>query len=81
VTYDHTQKSPLYLILLGSVVLPLGIGLVVPPRPPEIALLSCLAAVLVFCAFSFKHLRVRDEGDCLAIRFGPLPVCPEGSWA
>jgi len=33
-----------------------------------------MAAVLVFFAFSFKFLRVHDDGDCLAIRFGPLPV-------
>jgi len=33
-----------------------------------------VALFFVFVALSFVRLTVRDEGDCLAIRFGVLPV-------
>lgn len=32
------------------------------------------ALVCVFLAFAFGTLTVKDEGDRLAVRFGPLPV-------
>ena len=73
-TYDHAQKSLIYLILLGVCLLSIGIGLVAPLGTPLSSALSGGGAVGAFFAFSFKYLRVRDEGDCLAIRFGPLPV-------
>jgi hypothetical protein len=65
----------IYLILLGVCLLSIGIGLVAPLGTPLSSALSGGGAVGAFFAFSFKYLRVRDEGDCLAIRFGPLPVC------
>lgn len=73
-TCDHTQKSPLYLILLFPAILLVVTALIAPPPLPLFALLACGAAALIFVAFSFKYLRVRDEGDCLAVRFGPLPI-------
>ena len=33
-----------------------------------------VAGTLVMVALMFKQLTVRDEGECLAIRYGPLPV-------
>ena len=30
--------------------------------------------VMTLVAFMFMHLTVRDEGDALAVRYGPLPV-------
>ena len=73
-TYDHTQKSPLYLIVLAPILLLTVIALIAHAHLHQYLILSCVAAVLVFFAFCFVSLRVRDEGDSLAIRFGPLPV-------
>jgi len=40
------------------------------------ALLGMLsvASIIVLTAFSFRQLLVRDEGDVLALRFGPIPL-------
>ena len=34
--------------------------------------MSVIALSLVFLPFCFMHLRVRDEGDRLSVRFGPI---------
>ncbi|MCY2928639.1 MAG: hypothetical protein NTV86_03935 [Planctomycetota bacterium] len=73
-TYDHTQKSPLYLILLLPAVVVMVSVVVAPAPPPVFALLMVVEASLIVAAFSFMHLRVRDQGDYLAVRFGPLPI-------
>jgi hypothetical protein len=71
--YDHTQRAPLYLVLL-----PAGIALLVgawfvPERVVQIVLAVC--GVLNFLlAASFRQLTVRDEGDHLLIHFGPLSL-------
>ncbi len=33
-----------------------------------------VGTLFVIIAFSFRQLRIRDEGERLAIRFGPLPL-------
>jgi hypothetical protein len=74
-SYDHTQKAPLYLILLVAGAVLVLAGLTAPGGRPIVPLMNFVLAVwFVLGAFAFKSLRVRDEGDCLAIRFGPLPV-------
>ncbi|MDJ0523460.1 MAG: hypothetical protein QNJ90_15435 [Planctomycetota bacterium] len=73
--YDHTQRAPLYLLLIATAVLMLGVAWWVRNESATVALLVASAAILpVLFAFSFKHLRVRDEDDALGIRFGPIPV-------
>ena len=72
--YHHTQKAPLYLGLLA-----VAVGLVVNAwfvREPQwvLILLLSVAVGFVFLALSFRHLTIRDQGDALAIEFGPLPV-------
>jgi len=37
-------------------------------------ILAGAAALVLALAFCFRRLTVRDEGDWLAVRFGPLPV-------
>jgi hypothetical protein len=75
-SYDHTQRAPMFLIVLAPAILLIVAGLAGPAIAvrPQLVPLSCLAAVFIFVALCFVNLRVRDEGDCLAIRFGPLPV-------
>jgi len=36
--------------------------------------LLCVALLILVCAMSFQRLTIRDEGDYLAIRYGPLPL-------
>jgi hypothetical protein len=75
VTYQHTQKSPLCLILLVTACAQLGLAawfLRVAFTPAIIlGTASLLTSLLTFC---FRQLTVRDEGEHLAIRYGPLPV-------
>ena len=73
-TYDHIQRSPLYLILLAPVLAIAIAAMFVPVNATLAVFWSCMIPVFIVAAFSFKRLRVRDEGDCLAIRFGPLPI-------
>lgn len=73
-TYDHTQKSPLFFVFLGTAVLLLVLAFTVASDPAGRAIALCVSAMMFLSAFSFKYLRVRDDGDCVAIRFGPLPI-------
>lgn len=73
--YDHTQKAPLYVILLvvaaGEVV---AGAFVVKHAPGGAAVLWGCAVLMVLLAFCFRQLRVSDGGDCLRIAFGPIPL-------
>jgi hypothetical protein len=72
--YDHTQKSPLWLILLAAGLATwAGPWLSNAPAPVWVMLLT-VGMIFMLCAFAFKHLRVADEGEVLAVRFGPLPI-------
>ena len=33
-----------------------------------------VAAIIIAVAFSFRWLRVVDDGECLLLRFGPIPL-------
>ena len=71
--YSHTQKSPLCLILYAS-----ALAAVIPAFiiGDMIGLYISGAAGLIIAllAPAFHHLTVEDQGDVLAIRFGPLPL-------
>ena len=72
-TYAHTQKAPLCLLLYGialaNVVLACAIG-----DPVGIYICGGVALFLTLLAPAFHHLTVIDLGDELAIRFGPVPL-------
>lgn len=72
--YAHTQSGRLQWVLWAAAVLCVIGAFVVWGEEPWAAwvCIGC-AAVLVLFVFSFSTLTVRDEGDVLAIRFGPLP--------
>jgi hypothetical protein len=73
--YDHTQHAPLYgLFVLPAVILLVVAGRLPPQQAPASFALFGAAGVLGVLALSFRQLTVRDEGDCLALRFGPLPL-------
>ena len=72
--YDHTQKGPWYLLLFAFTA-----GCIVGGwslRAEPLGQYVCLGVALVMftCGLSFMTLRVCDEYDALAIRFGPLPL-------
>jgi hypothetical protein len=72
--YEHTQRGWLSRIFLGvAVVLLAGAWLVW--REPIVAVINvAIAAVFAIVALMFDSLNVRDDGEWLALRFGPLPV-------
>ena len=72
--YEHTQRGWFHHILL-AVALALLAGAWLAGSNPAVAVLNvCIAALLLIVALLFGSLCVRDEGEWLALRFGPLPV-------
>ncbi len=73
-SYEHTQKSPLgwMLFLMGLILMVAGLTLAVDPVGA--IGLPLVGIVFVLVGFCFGSLTVRDEGDALAVRYGPLPV-------
>jgi hypothetical protein len=72
--YNHTQKAPLYLIFYPIVVALLVLAWVGQDQVPVVLSTLGVAATLVLVSLMFRQLTVRDEGERLAIRYGPLPV-------
>ena len=72
--YEHTQKAPLNLILYAVAFFMLA-ATVLLPAPWPVSLVLELGAVLVGVAGAmFGFLTVRDAGDHLAVRYGPIPA-------
>jgi hypothetical protein len=71
--YAHTQKAPLCLILYGAAGWCFAVAWLIG-EPPGTYLAVAVGLLLLFVAPAFHHLAVVDEGDRLAIRFGPLPL-------
>lgn len=71
--YAHTQRSPLWLLLLlpGLAIL-VGAWFAEPPAV-QMALVAG-GALMSLAAGSFERLEVRDEGNYLTLAFGPLPL-------
>jgi hypothetical protein len=72
--YDHTQKAPLYWILLGTAVFSAAIAYSISDQMPAFWIATGVAVLIGVSACCFVNLTVRGEGDHLSIRFGPLPV-------
>lgn len=71
--YRHTQKGPIHLILLAvAALLAVNAWFLREPFPAFLGLAGG-AALFALLAFSFRELTVEDQGDGLAVRFGPLP--------
>lgn len=72
-SYRHTQKGPWSLLLYVLATMFLTVCWYAPLLPLQITFL--ITGILMFpLGMSFHHLTVADEGDRLAIRFGPLPL-------
>ncbi len=73
-SYNHTQDGPLGWLLLLVAVITFWLGMVAPQTWVEQAILIGLGCLFVILAGSMWTLTVRDEGEALAVRYGPLPI-------
>jgi hypothetical protein len=73
-SYCHTQRAPLALLLYALALGPFVAAWLTTGLPPLSLLVGGVAVLLSLLALSFHHLTVEDEGDRLAVRFGPLPL-------
>lgn len=71
--YSHTQKAPLCLILYGSAFLCFVLAWVVGGTP-GIFIGGGVGLLIALLASAFHHLVVVDQGEQLAIQFGPMPL-------
>lgn len=71
--YTHTQKAPLCLILYGSALFFFVLACRVGDTHD---IFTAIAAGLLMALLgpAFHHLTVQDQGERLAIRFGPIPL-------
>lgn len=72
--YEHTQKGYLHLILCTAAVAMFVGGWLSYMDQPAMITLCFAACVMSLLALCFQTLTVRDEGEHLAVRFGPLRV-------
>jgi hypothetical protein len=72
-TYNRTQRGPLYLITLAVAVVVLAMAWSLRGDPASFHSLLILAGIFFLVSLMFKHLTIRDEGEHLAVRYGPLP--------
>jgi hypothetical protein len=72
--YRSTQKGPWTLILVGVSILLIPPACLLREKPLVSVVLVTAAAALAVLGFCFQTMTVRDEGDRLGIRFGPLPL-------
>jgi len=73
-TYARTQHGRWHYVLLVLALATCGGAWLARSQPPVVGILMGIAAIFALCGLVFGSLTVSDEGDCLAIRFGPLPL-------
>ncbi|MHC4404841.1 MAG: PH domain-containing protein [Planctomycetota bacterium] len=72
--YSHTQYAPVHYMVLAATVLLLPLAWLNREEPGVVILVTGVLAVIVLVALMFHSMTVSDEGEWLAIRYGPLPV-------
>ena len=72
--YCHTQHGRWHYVLYVTVAATLYLAWIVRQEPVGMWVVLGVAALLFLFTEGFHHLTVRDEGEWLAIRFGPLPL-------
>ena len=72
--YEHTQKAPLNLIHYGTAALMLAAAVLLSEHWPTSLVLALGAGLVVLAGAMFGFLTVRDAGDHLVVRYGPIPA-------
>jgi hypothetical protein len=72
--YCHTQKGWWHYGLYATVAATLYLAWVIRQQPVGMWVTLGVAVLLFLLTQGFHHMTVRDEGEWLAIRFGPLPL-------
>jgi hypothetical protein len=72
--YSHTQKAPLCLLIYALAVLFVALGWFVQDAPPIPWLFPPIGLLMLVLAASIHHLSVVDQGDKMAVAFGPMPL-------
>ena len=73
-SYRHTQQAPLCLLLYAVAAMQLMLVLFLPMPDVARAVVAGAGVIVLTLAAGFHHLAVVDEGDRLAIQFGPLTI-------
>jgi len=71
--YTHTQKAPLCLILYGSALAGWSLAWMIGDTA-GLYIGGGVGLLIVLLAPCFHHLTLADQGEVLAIRFGPVPL-------
>jgi hypothetical protein len=72
--YSHTQKAPLCLLIYALAVLFVALGWFVQDAPPIPWLFPPIGSLMLVLAASIHHLSVVDQGEEMAVFFGPVPL-------
>ncbi len=72
--YEHIQKAPLNLIFYAVAFSMLAATVLLSEPGPAALALALGAGLVVVVGAMFGFLCVRDAGDHLAVRYGPIPA-------
>ncbi len=73
-TYDHTQHGRWHYLFYAVALATLAGAFVARSNAAVVAMNLAVAAILALCGLMFGSLTIEDEGEYLALRFGPLPL-------
>lgn len=73
-TYHHTQKGPWAVLLYALAVVFLTASWYVQNVLALDITFGATGCIMLFLGASFHYLMVTDEGNQLAVRFGPFPL-------
>lgn len=73
-SYCHRQRGPLYVLVFAAAAAVLIAAWFMRHVPLAAAAMVAVAGLVALLGFSFVHLTVRDAGEYLVVRFGPLPL-------
>ncbi|MCI0364516.1 MAG: PH domain-containing protein, partial [Phycisphaerales bacterium] len=72
--YSHTQRAPPWWLLAAIGAAAIVVASLLHVHWQIALIVASLGAAILVLAVCFQTLTVADEGDSLAIRYGPLPL-------
>jgi hypothetical protein len=72
--YSHAQKAPLCLIVYGTAIAMIAGAWCAQAEGPITLILAGSGIEMALQASAFHYLTIVDQGEGLAIRFGPVPL-------